>query len=330
MDKLTELDFNEIYFSPKFQNNESEIKLCEKSEKISLDPIDLFKEINLSNENIPITFSPTIKPINKFYLPSGHKTKGLLDVLDRNSHKSGEKKIFNEIKRTIINNIKESNLKTKMNQCYNISTIKPKVKLSSKLNSNKLDSHFNSQLKFMVPKSNQVYKNRFELIKSSRKLTLLEKRNDQVSSINMLNNVKVNMFRKNETPLYSNNNINDDYFYSILSNVKNNKNVQVIAEKVKRITQKHTSKTSLIYNLNNDYKQNKEDLTKKNLKDKLRDMMNYKEQDNINDHNDIEISSNIYSIDQGSILFDKVGINFDDEGNKNIINLNSSKLKHLL
>ena len=56
----------------------------------------------------------------------------------------------------------------------------------------------------------------------------------------------------------------------------------------------------------------------------------YKEQDNINDHNDIEISSNIYSIDQGSILFDKVGINFDDEGNKNIINLNSSKLKHLL
>ena len=146
----------------------------------------------------------------------------------------------------------------------------------------------------------------------------------------MLNNVKVNMFRKNETPLYSNNNNNDDYFYSIFSNVKNNKNVQVIAEKVKRITQKHTSKTSLIYNLNNDYKQNKEDLTKKNLKDKLRDMMNYKEQDNINDHNDIEISSNIYSIDQGSILFDKVGINFDDEGNKNIINLNSSKLKHLL
>ena len=93
-------------------------------------------------------------------------------MLDRNSHKSGEKKIFNEIKRTIINNIKESNLKTKMNQCYNISTIKPKVKLSSKLNSNKLDSHFNSQLKFMVPKSNQVSKNRFELIKSSRKLTL--------------------------------------------------------------------------------------------------------------------------------------------------------------
>ena len=44
MDKLTELDFNEIYFSPKFQNNESEIKLCEKSEKISLDPIDLLKK----------------------------------------------------------------------------------------------------------------------------------------------------------------------------------------------------------------------------------------------------------------------------------------------
>ena len=37
-------NFNENYFSPKFQNNENEIKSCEKSEKISLDPIDLLKK----------------------------------------------------------------------------------------------------------------------------------------------------------------------------------------------------------------------------------------------------------------------------------------------
>jgi hypothetical protein len=96
---------------------------------------------------------------------------------------------------------------------------------------------------------------------------------------------KVNFLMNSEISVPNNTNINsnDDYFLSLFSNVnKKNKNIQLIAEKVKRMSQKNTSKHSLIYNLNNNYKLNQESTAppRKNFKEKLKDLMSHRQVDN--------------------------------------------------
>jgi len=291
----------------KFQNNESEIKACDKSDNISIDANDLFKEINFSSHEKKhkgsSLESPIIRPINKFEVFHNFKSKGPSAFQqgfyfnEKKTPRFNEKPLFSP-HRKIVNNYNtiklSNNININVNNYYNIYTSKPESKLTSNLfPNNNYDGYFNNNQLRSLKQSNNMGSNKILSTKINNmfdQLNINKHVNTSVNSKfnnfgtkNKLNN-KVNFLMNSEMSVASNtNNNNDDYFLSLFSNVnKKNKNIQLIAERVKKMSQKNTSKHSLIYNLNNNYKLNQDyNVTpKRNIKDRLKELISHRQLDN--------------------------------------------------
>lgn len=293
--------------SSKFQNNESEIKACDKSDNISLDANDLFKEINFSShekkQKGTSLESPIIRPINKFEVFNNFKTKGP-SVLqqgfyfnEKKNPKINEKPLFSPLRKIVYNyntNKFNNNININVNNYYNIYTSKPESKLTSNLfPNNNYEGFFNNNTLRSSKQSTNVVPNKiisskinsmFDQLNINKPVnTSVNNKFNNYSTKNKLNS-KVNFLLNSEISVPSNtNNNNDDYFFSLFSNVnKKSKNIQLIAERVKKMSQKITSKNSLIYNLNNNYKynQNSNAPPKRNIKDKLNELISHRQLDN--------------------------------------------------
>ena len=358
------IKFDSNDFSGKFQNNESEIKSCEKSENISIDPAELFKEINLTKEinrdKDYVYESPIIRPINKFDLFNNQKSLGFPNfqqgnyLNDKRTSKFGENTIFSPPKKIIYNNKNENiklqnNININFNNYYNIDTsskAESKFSLNMQNNNNviNMEDYFNNNLKNL--KSNNLNSNRhinsqnnhrFELVKSNKNINPISNSSKFITnnkSVKGKFSSKINLMMNNDISVTnSKNNANnkDDYFLSLFRNVHKNKNIQIIAEKVKRMTEKQSSKHSLIYNLNSNYKISQDQINnpKRNFKEKLKNIMSERrsEKDNLFDLDEIEQISNLESDNFYLPSFDKTDkINhsyeeIQSEMNENLNNL---------
>jgi len=294
----------------RFQNSESEIKSCDKSENnISIDPHDLFKEINFSPEKKNrANDSPIIHPINKFEL-NFFNEKHLL----KSQQKS--KNLFSPPKKIVYNynTIKlQNNININFNNYYNVYTSsKPDTKYQAKNTYNHtslVDTFMNSQMK-NIKSNNQastkmIFNSKFNNINDNRQskqsVNLNSNKQQFTNFAQKLNHIssKVHFKSKNDITMPTNSHQNDDYFLSLFNNVQNkNKNIQLIADKVKKMSEKRTSKHSLIYNLNSNYKNYQEQsIQKRNFKEKLKDILISRKEDK-NSLFDIEFNKKNHNSD---------------------------------